>query len=96
MDKQLESNCLFKHIGNVSNNACRMICCTELGLTRPYIYCIYIKRVTCNMGEKKRMKKLDDGQLLLTVTDKRQTRQNISDRIISGRKSHSALDTKTY
>jgi hypothetical protein len=27
-----------------------MICCIEPGLTRPCIYCIYIKCVTCKMG----------------------------------------------
>jgi hypothetical protein len=30
-----------------------MICCTEPGLTRPCIYCIYIKCVTCKMGGNK-------------------------------------------
>jgi hypothetical protein len=35
------------------------------------IYCIYIKYLTCKRGENQ---KLDGGQLLLTVTDKGQTR----------------------
>jgi hypothetical protein len=30
-----------------------MICCTEPGLSRPCMYCIYINRVTCKMGRKK-------------------------------------------
>jgi hypothetical protein len=74
-----------------------IICCTVPGLTRPCIYCIYIKRVTCKMEKKKTKEekkiKLYGGQLLLTVTDKRQarplvkrarptkTRQQNSDRI---------------
>jgi hypothetical protein len=53
-------------------------------------------------------KKLDGGHLLLTVTDKRQTRplvkegaqqrqdSNIQTELISGRKSQSGLDAKTY
>jgi hypothetical protein len=60
--------------------------------------------MTCKMGEKK----VDGGQLLLTVTDKRQTRplvregaqqkqdSKILTELISGRKSHSGLDAKTY
>jgi hypothetical protein len=60
------------------------------------------------MGGKKKKKKLDDRQLLLKVTDKRQTRplvregtpqrqdSNFQTELISGRKSHSGLDTKTY
>jgi hypothetical protein len=58
--------------------------------------------------KKKRKEKLDDGQLLLTVTDKRQTRLLVREgapqrqdgkfqtELISGRKSHYGLDTKTY
>jgi hypothetical protein len=58
--------------------------------------------------KKKRQKILDNGQLLLTVTDKRQTRIlfregasqrpdcNFQTELISGRKSHSGLDPKTY
>jgi hypothetical protein len=54
------------------------------------------------MGEKK-SKKPDNGQLMLAVTDKRQTRplviegapQRQDRKLISGRKSHSGLDTKT-
>jgi hypothetical protein len=46
------------------------ICCTEPGLTRPCVYCIYIKYMTCKMGGKKTNKqtkeKMDNGQLLLT------------------------------
>jgi hypothetical protein len=53
-------------------------------------------------------KKLDDGQLLLTVTDKRQTRplvregaeqrqhSEIQTELISSRKSQDRLDAKTY
>jgi hypothetical protein len=51
-----------------------MICFTEPGLTWPCIYCIYIKLVTCKMERKKKTKKLDCGQSLPTVTDKRQIR----------------------
>jgi hypothetical protein len=52
--------------------------------------------------------KLDDGQLLLTVTDKRQTRplvregaqqrqdSKIQTELISGRKSQGGLDANTY
>jgi hypothetical protein len=63
-------------------------------------------------GKKTRTKeekiKLDDGQLLLTVTDKRQTRRlvregaeqrqhsKIQRELISGRKSQGGLDAKTY
>jgi hypothetical protein len=58
-----------------------MICCTEPGLTRPCIYYIYIKLVTCKMGGKEiAKKKLECGQLLLTVTDKRQTPDLSSER----------------
>jgi hypothetical protein len=59
--------------------------------------------------KKKRQKiKLDDGQLLLTVADKRQTRPLVRDvaqrrqhskiqtELISGHKSQSGLDAKTY
>jgi hypothetical protein len=58
--------------------------------------------------KEKRQKKLNGGQLLLTVTDKRQTRplvregapqrqdSKIQTELISGRKSHSGFDTKTY
>jgi hypothetical protein len=54
------------------------------------------------------MKKIVNGQLLLTVTDKRQTRplvregaqqrqhNEIQTELISGRKSQSGLDAKTY
>jgi hypothetical protein len=85
-----------------------MICSTEPGLTRPCMYCIYIKRVTCEMEGQKRQKKWNlTGQLLLTVTDKRQTRplvregtqqrqdSKIHTELIFGRKSHSGLDVKT-
>jgi hypothetical protein len=60
------------------------------------------------MGGKNKRKELDDGQLLLTVTDKRQTRplvresaqqrqySKIQTELISGRKSQGGLDTKTY
>jgi hypothetical protein len=53
-------------------------------------------------------KKIDNGQLLLTVTDKRQTRplvregaqqrqhSEIQAELISGRKSQGGLDAKTY
>jgi hypothetical protein len=74
-------------------------------------YCIYIKRVTCKIGEKRgkkeKKKKLDDGQLLLTVAGKKQTRPLVREgapqrrdrkfhtELISGRESHSGLDTKT-
>jgi hypothetical protein len=57
---------------------------------------------------EKRKRKLDGGQLLLTVTDKRQTRplvreeapqrqdSKIQTELISGRKPYSGLDTNTY
>jgi hypothetical protein len=57
---------------------------------------------------KAKEKKLVDGQLLLTVTDKRQTpplvregaqqreHSEIQTELISGRKSQGGLDTKTY
>jgi hypothetical protein len=57
--------------------------------------------------KKRKGKKLDNGQLLLTVTDKRQTRPLVREgapqrqdskfqtELMSGRKSHSGLDTKT-
>jgi hypothetical protein len=60
------------------------------------------------MGKDKEQKNTWDGQLLLTVTDKRQAiplvREGAPQRqdskfqteLISGRKFHSALDTKTY
>jgi hypothetical protein len=51
-----------------------MIFYTELGLSMPCIHCIYIKRVTCKVKKETRQKVLDGGQLLLTVTNKRQTR----------------------
>jgi hypothetical protein len=37
-----------------------VICCTEPGLTRPCIYCIYVKCVTCKMegGNKHKQKNL--------------------------------------
>jgi hypothetical protein len=38
---------------NVSYIWWSMICCIEPGLTRPCIYYIYIKCVTCKMGDKK-------------------------------------------
>jgi TusA-related sulfurtransferase len=59
------------------------------------------------MERKKKTKKLDGGQLLLTVTDKRQTRRlvrevaqqkqdsKIQTEIMSDRKSNSGLDAKT-
>jgi hypothetical protein len=59
-------------------------------------------------GVKKETKKLDGGQLLLTVTEKRQIRplvredaqqrkdSKIQTELISGLKSQSGLDTKTY
>jgi hypothetical protein len=62
----------------------------------------------CKMERKKKDKKLDGGQLLLTVTDKRQTpplvregaqqRQDskIQTELISSQKSQSGLDAKTY
>jgi hypothetical protein len=34
-----------------------MICCTEPGLTRPCIYCIYLKRVTCKIERQKKNNK---------------------------------------
>jgi hypothetical protein len=62
------------------------------------------------MGGKKQTNKnkIDNGQLLLTVTDKRQTRplvregaqqrqhSKIQTELISGRKSQGGLDAKTY
>jgi hypothetical protein len=63
------------------------------------------------MGKKTntdKRKKTDNGQLLLTVTDKRQTRpvvregaqqrqhSEIQTELISGRKSQGELDVKTY
>jgi hypothetical protein len=59
-------------------------------------------------GGKKQKKKLADGQLLLTMTDKRQTRplaregtqqrqhKEIQTELISGHKSQGGLNTKTY
>jgi hypothetical protein len=37
-----------------------MICCTEPGMTRPCVYCMYIICMTCKMGgeQKKQKKKL--------------------------------------
>jgi hypothetical protein len=67
--------------------------------------------MTCKMGKEnkqKQMKKIDNGQLLLTVTDKRQARplvregaqqrqhSEIQAELISGRKSQGGLDAKTY
>jgi hypothetical protein len=56
-----------------------MICCTDPELTEAlYILYIHVYKtsVTCKLGEKKlgkkRKKKLDNGKILLTVTDKRQ------------------------
>jgi hypothetical protein len=82
-----------------------MICCTEPGLTEfLFIHKIY---VACKM-QKKIKKRLDNGQMLLKLTDKRQARplvregapqrqdSNLQTDLISGRKSHSGLDTKTY
>jgi hypothetical protein len=58
--------------------------------------------------DKRKKLKLDDGQLLLTVTDKRQARPLVSEgaqrrqhskiqtELISGRKSQGGLDAKTY
>jgi hypothetical protein len=58
--------------------------------------------------KKKPAKNLEDGQLLVTVTDKRQTRPLVREvapqkkestfqtELISSRKSHSSLDTKKY
>jgi hypothetical protein len=58
--------------------------------------------------DKRKKIKLDDGQLLLTVTDKRQTRplvrevaqqrqhSKIQTELISGRKSQGGLNAKTY
>jgi hypothetical protein len=60
-----------------------------------------------NKGRQKKIK-LDGGQLLLTVNDKRQTRplvregaqqrqhSKIQTELISGRKSQGGLDAKTY
>jgi hypothetical protein len=60
------------------------------------------------MRGKETKTKLDDGQLLLTVTDKIQTRSlvregaqqrqdsKIQKELISGRKSQSGLEAKTY
>jgi hypothetical protein len=63
------------------------------------------------MGEERQKKKkikLDDGQLSLTLTDKRQTRplvregaqqrqnSNIQKELVSGCKSQGGLDAKTY
>jgi hypothetical protein len=62
-----------------------------------------MKRVTCKMGKKK--EKLDDEQLLLTVTDEKHTRPLVREgapqrqnskfqtEIISSRKYHSGLET---
>jgi hypothetical protein len=59
-------------------------------------------------GKEKYKNKLDNGQLLLTVADKRQTRplvregtpqkhdNNLQTELMSGRKPHNVLDTKTY
>jgi hypothetical protein len=60
------------------------------------------------MGKKRQKKKLDDRQLLLTVTDTRDTQtlvregaqqrqhSTIKTELISGRKSQGGLDAKTY
>jgi hypothetical protein len=60
------------------------------------------------MGEKNKRKTIDNAQLLLTVTDKRQTRplvregaqqrqdSKIQTELISGRKSQGGLDAKTH
>jgi hypothetical protein len=57
--------------------------------------------------KKRKTKQLYDGQLLLTVTDERQTRPLVREgspqrqaskfhiELISGRKSHTGLDTKS-
>jgi hypothetical protein len=64
--------------------------------------------MTCKRGGGTKEKKIDNGQLLLTVTDKRQTRplvrkgaqqkqhSEIQTELISGHKSQGGLDTKTY
>jgi hypothetical protein len=66
--------------------------------------------MTCKMGgeQTKTKEKFDNGQLLLTVTDKRQTQRlvregaqqrqhrEIQTELISGRKSQGGLDAKTY
>jgi hypothetical protein len=69
-------------------------------LTRLYEESLWVRR-------QKKIK-LDDGQLLLTVTNKRQTRSLVREgaqqrqdskiqiELISGRKSQSGLDAKTY
>jgi hypothetical protein len=61
-----------------------------------------------NKQTKTKENKIDKGQVLLTVTDKRQTRpliregaqqrqhSNIQTELISGRKSQGGLDAKTY
>jgi hypothetical protein len=67
------------------------------------------KNKTKNKQTKTKEKiKLDDGQLLLTVTDKRQTRplvregaqqiqhSKIQTELISGHKSQGGLDAKAY
>jgi hypothetical protein len=60
------------------------------------------------MGEKRDKTDLKMDELLLTVTEKRQTRPLVTEgapqrqdskfqkELISGRMSHSGLDTKTY
>jgi hypothetical protein len=85
-----------------------MMSCTEVvGLTEA----LYIHNacMTCGMGKKEeKTEKLDNGQILLTMTDRRQTRSLVRDgvpqtqdrkfqtELISGRMPHSGLDTNTY
>jgi hypothetical protein len=80
-----------------------MICCTEPGQT--YALCVlYIQKTRVTLKYKKK----ENEQILLTVTDKKQTRTHVREgarqrqdsnfltELISGRKSRSGLDTKTY
>jgi hypothetical protein len=43
---------------NVGYKWWNMICCIEPGLTRPCIYCIYMKRVTCKIWREKKGEKM--------------------------------------
>jgi hypothetical protein len=85
-----------------------MSCCTEPRLTRPSIYCIYIKCMTCKIKKKKKKKNLTidnycwqwltRDRLRPLVREGAQQRQDskIQIELISGRKSDSGIEAKTY
>jgi hypothetical protein len=92
---------------SVSYKLWNMICCTEPVLTRPCIYCMYIKHVTCKEEEEEEKENLtmdnycwqgltrDTRPLVREGAPQRQDGK-FQTELISGRKSHSGLDTKMY